>query len=112
VKDINTSTPAIYMMHLFSRLKETNRMPILGIFLLTTLLCLLMVGFRVHVTARVTFVFLVWNLFLALIPYLVSTLLVLYHKRIRHTALIILPLFIWLWLFPQCPIYPHRPLPS
>jgi len=90
-------------MHLFSRLKETNRMPILGIFSLTTALCLLLVGLRVHVTAKVTFVFLVWNLFLALIPYLVSTLLVVYHQRIRNTALIILPLLIWLCFFPNAP---------
>ena len=78
-------------------------MPILGIFSLTTLLCLLLVGLRVHVTARVTFVFLVWNLFLALIPYLISTLLVVYHERIRHTALIILPILVWLCFFPNAP---------
>ena len=78
-------------------------MPILGIFSLTTLLCLLLVGFRVHVTDRVTFVFLVWNLFLALIPYLVSTLLVVYHERIRHTALLMLPLMVWLCFFPNAP---------
>jgi uncharacterized membrane protein len=91
------------MMHLFSRLKETNRLPILGIFSLTTALCLLLVGFRVHVTAQVTFVFLVWNMFLALIPYLVSTLLVVYHERIRHSALIFLPLMVWLCFFPNAP---------
>lgn len=90
-------------MHLFYRLKETQRLPILGIFSLTTALCVLLVGLRVHVTAKVTFVFLIWNMFLALVPYLVSTLLVVYHERIRHTALVILPLLVWLCFFPNAP---------
>jgi uncharacterized membrane protein len=62
-----------------------------------------MVAFRVHYTDKVTFVFLVWNIFLALIPYMISTLLVIYQDRIRNPWLIILPFAIWLCFFPNAP---------
>jgi len=52
---------------------------------------------------KTTFVFLVWNLFLAWIPYFVSILLNFYDKNKYGLAGIILLLFIWLLFFPNAP---------
>ena len=91
------------MQNLIQRLKEKNRLSILFVFISTTIFSITLVGFRVHYTSTVTFVFLVWNLILALIPYLISTLLVLYHDRIKTTWLLVLPIMAWLCFFPNAP---------
>ena len=91
------------MFGIITRLKETNRLPILLIFSLTTILCVTLVAFRVQYTSRVTFVFLVWNIFLALIPYIISTVLVLYHHKIKRAFWLWLPFAVWLCFFPNAP---------
>ena len=50
-----------------------------------------------------TYMFLIWNLFLAVLPYLVSTLFLLYYRRIKSLWLIAVILFSWLLLFPNAP---------
>ncbi|WP_333820251.1 DUF1361 domain-containing protein [Ohtaekwangia sp.] len=91
------------MISLFHRLRETNRLYILLIFSLTTILCVTLVAFRVQYTANVTFVFLVWNIFLALVPYMISTLLVLYHHTVKNAFWLWLPFMAWLCFFPNAP---------
>ena len=49
------------------------------------------------------FRFLVWNIFLALIPYGMSTLLFLYHEQIKNRWLLLFPLALWLSFFPNAP---------
>lgn len=91
------------MMTFFKRLKDTNRLAILLVFSLTTILCVTLVAFRVHLTDQVTFVFLVWNIFLALIPYMISTFLIVYQEHIRNRWLIWIPFMAWLCFFPNAP---------
>jgi uncharacterized membrane protein len=91
------------MFTLLRQLREKNRLSILAIFTLTTLLSVMLVAFRVHYTSKVTFVFLVWNTILALIPYFISTLLILYHHRIRNVFVLFIPILIWLCFFPNAP---------
>lgn len=91
------------MRHLYLRLKERNRLNMLILFFITTALCISLVAFRVHYTSKVTFIFLLWNIFLALIPYGVSTLLVLYHDKIGNRWLLALPFLFWLCFFPNAP---------
>jgi len=91
------------MLRFLKLLREKNRLNILLIFLLTTALCITLVAFRVRYTSRVTFVFLVWNIVLALVPYLISTALTLYHDRIKSSWWIILPFSVWLCFFPNAP---------
>ncbi|HEY9046863.1 MAG TPA: DUF1361 domain-containing protein [Ohtaekwangia sp.] len=91
------------MISFFHRLKEMNRLYILIIFSLTTILCVTLVAFRVQYTSKVTFVFLVWNIFLALVPYMISTLLVLYHHTIKQAAWLWIPFMVWLCFFPNAP---------
>ncbi|MBK7965910.1 MAG: DUF1361 domain-containing protein [Bacteroidetes bacterium] len=67
------------------------------------LLCLLSLGlliFRISVTGQLHFIFLVWNLFLAYIPFGISTLMELKKKDIDHWQFwVIAPL--WLLFFPN-----------
>ncbi|SKC78761.1 DUF1361 domain-containing protein [Ohtaekwangia koreensis] len=91
------------MITIFHRLKETNRLYILLVFSLTTILCVTLVAFRVQYTDKVTFVFLVWNIFLALVPYMISTLLVLYHHKIKQSIWLWIPFMAWLCFFPNAP---------
>jgi uncharacterized membrane protein len=91
------------MLAIIKKLKERNRLWSLVIFALTTTICVAMVAFRIRYASNVTFVFLVWNIFLALIPYGISTLLVLYHEQIKSKWLLVLPFVVWLSFFPNAP---------
>lgn len=91
------------MKHLVKTLQKKNRLHILILFVLTTALCVALVALRVHYTSRVTFVFLIWNIFLALIPYCISTCLILFHDRIQNRFMLILPFLAWLCFFPNAP---------
>jgi uncharacterized membrane protein len=91
------------MKYLFLLLKEKNRLHVLILFFLTTAMCVTLVAFRVHYTSKVTFVFLVWNIFLAIIPYGISTLLVLFHEKIGNKWLLTIPFILWLCFFPNAP---------
>lgn len=105
------------MIQFFRKLREKKRLSILAVFTLTTLLSIMLVAFRVHYTSRITFVFLVWNTVLALIPYLISTLLVIYHDKLRTTLSLSLPIMLWLCFFPNAPyiltdLFHLRPRPD
>ena len=91
------------MKNLFHLLKGKNRLNTLAVFLLTIALCVTLVILRIQYTSKVTFIFLVWNIFLALIPYAISTLLVLYHEKIRYRWLLTIPFLCWLCFFPNAP---------
>lgn len=91
------------MLRFFKLLREKNRLYILLVFFLTTALCITLVAFRVRYTAKITFVFLVWNIFLALVPYLISTLLTLYHDKFKSSWWIAAPFAMWLCFFPNAP---------
>ena len=91
------------MKNLIKLLQEKNRLQILILFVLTTALCVALVALRVHYTSKVTFVFLIWNIFLALVPYTISTLLVLFHQKVDNRLLLVFPFLAWLCFFPNAP---------
>ncbi|MBG8554850.1 DUF1361 domain-containing protein [Hymenobacter guriensis] len=65
-------------------------------------LSVVLIAFRVFLTHKITLVFLLWNLFLALIPFGLSTLLGLAHGRLK--ARVLLPVgAVWLLFFPNAP---------
>ncbi|WP_439130396.1 DUF1361 domain-containing protein [Polaribacter sp.] len=70
--------------------------------LLATFFCLLLLILRIKITNSLYMVFLIWNLFLAFIPYLISKTL---NKRIQKTSKfkLILALFVWLLFLPNAP---------
>ena len=65
-------------------------------------LSVVLITFRVFLTHRITFVFLLWNLFLALIPFGLSTMLGLSAGKLK--ARVLLPVgTVWLLFFPNAP---------
>ncbi|MEO0470610.1 MAG: DUF1361 domain-containing protein [Bacteroidota bacterium] len=68
---------------------------------LASVLCVLMLGFRMYLSGNTTFLFLVWNLFLAWIPFLISHYLVNLSKP-KWWQIGILS-SIWLLFLPNAP---------
>jgi uncharacterized membrane protein len=65
-------------------------------------ICCSLVAFRIHHTDRYYFLFLIWNLFLAFIPYVISTYMVV--RKEQFSLLKLLPFyFAWLLFFPNAP---------
>lgn len=61
-----------------------------------------LLAYRVHFSDTITYVFLSWNLFLAIIPFAISSFILLYEQKI--SKLLLLPLvFSWLVFFPNAP---------
>jgi uncharacterized membrane protein len=72
--------------------------------LLSTLLACSLLAGRVYLSGTWTYLFLVWNLFLAWIPYLVSLWTSHLHQRQpQHWWYLLLPSLVWLAFFPNAP---------
>jgi uncharacterized membrane protein len=72
--------------------------------LLSTALAFSLYLGRVVLSQRLTFLFLVWNLFLAWIPYLASLGAICFHQRYpRKWWLLLPPAALWLAFFPNAP---------
>lgn len=67
-----------------------------------SLLSFLLLAYRITVTGDGTFLFLVWNWFLALIPYLLSSALII-SKRLQRWHLIVPLLITWFLFLPNAP---------
>lgn len=78
--------------------------------LLIGAVCMFLISFRIMYTGRITFIFLVWNLFLAFVPYYVSLMM---RKNHSKWSLFIYG-GIWLVFFPNAPYlitdFIHLPL--
>jgi uncharacterized membrane protein len=59
--------------------------------------------FRLFVTDSIKFIFLNWNLFLAAIPWLITTFLIIFPKLQNKKIILIFLLFFWLIFFPNAP---------
>src|SRR5580658_7136646 len=67
---------------------------------LSMLFSCLLVAARIHHTGKLTFVFMPWNLFLAYVPYFISTSLTRMSPRVNH-FLRITGLIAWLLFIPN-----------
>lgn len=89
------------MRYLFSKiasLRGTTK-----ILLLASLLCFMLTVFRIYWTSGLGYIFLIWNLFLAWIPFFISTAIIrLSRKNIPQLYLLFL-LPAWLLFFPNAP---------
>lgn len=73
------------------------------ILLSTTLVCIVQLILRFFMAENLNYSFLIWNLFLAWVPYLISSRLISLRKD-SYSATTILPIFIsWLLFFPNAP---------
>ncbi len=83
--------------------------------LILSVICIILLGFRVQHTGRITYIFLIWNLFLAFIPYGISLKMDVSKSKWKLLAYG----GIWLAFFPNAPYLitdfvhlPHRTSPT
>lgn len=84
-------------------LRDNNRLSVTIILALSCLLSVSLVAFRIYYSGYYLYLFLVWNLFLAILPYVISTFFLLYYRKIKPLLVISVILFSWLLLFPNAP---------
>lgn len=70
---------------------------------LSSLLSIVFLIVRIYLSARLGYIFLVWNLFLAWIPYIVSLLMKNIEGKTRYRVLLLALFFTWLLFFPNAP---------
>ena len=85
-----------FILKLFNSNKKTNL-----ILVLFSIYCCILLLFRAKITNSVYLIFLIWNLFLALIPYLISSYLIAITKEKISSYLPISLLIIWLLFLPN-----------
>ncbi|MDR4496640.1 MAG: DUF1361 domain-containing protein [Candidatus Scalindua sp.] len=73
-----------------------------SILILSTAFTVVLVFFRIHYSGNFEYDFLLWNLFLAWIPYAISVILKFYNHRLPAILLVIVIGF-WLLFFPNAP---------
>jgi uncharacterized membrane protein len=81
----------------FSKLNETIFLGFLSI------LCFTLSIFRLIYTGKESFLFLNWNLFLAFIPWLFSSVLIIYPNLQKSRIILSTLIFSWLLFFPNAP---------
>jgi uncharacterized membrane protein len=79
------------------RFKETLLLGSISIF------CLLLCLFRMFWTDQITYFFLNWNLFLAFVPWLFSSLMIIFPRFQKKPILVLMLLGAWLLFFPNAP---------
>lgn len=68
-----------------------------------SLICVALSIFRVYKTGSIRFIFLNWNLFLAFIPWAITS-MVMVTPKLRQNKWVLLPVFIsWILFFPNAP---------
>jgi uncharacterized membrane protein len=77
-----------------------NKSGLYQVLVMLTVFCLALVGFRIVYTGEWMFAFLIWNLFLAYLPYSISSYIAREEQQLSKPVLILL-LFIWLLLIPN-----------
>ncbi len=85
---------------MLKRLKETGRLRVTVFLLSLSLYCVLLSAFRFLYTGSDAYLFLNWNLFLAFLPWLITSVAFLRNVRSRVAVVIIAAL--WLLFFPNC----------
>lgn len=86
---------------MIKKLRETNKLQ-LGILIASvSTFALLLVAFRIYKTGSIHFIFLIWNLFLAGIPWVISSLLIIFPKLRKRLALLLISGIIWLIFIPN-----------
>ncbi len=88
------------MRRYFRDARQFNMTMILSAF---TLFCIALVAFRIHRTGSVGLAFLIWNLFLAWIPYWIALLLDKTSSSDKLTVTSVFVLAVWLLFFPNAP---------
>lgn len=91
------------MKNIIQSLQQNNRLKIVAMLFFTSALSIALVFYRVYQTKMLAYIFLIWNLILATIPYVIG--LYLYTKRNQQQSIISysILLFTWLMFLPNAP---------
>src|SRR5688572_12532982 len=90
------------MTYLLRNLKLNNRVQYAFIPALSIAFSIALLIYRVHFSDTITYAFLVWNIFLACIPFIISSLIITLEYELS-TWLLLLLLGAWLVFFPNAP---------
>ena len=84
-------------------IKEKNRLQETQFIVASVLICFGLSSFRVAISETKFFFFLNWNLFLAVIPWIFTSLAILSYKAINNKIVVALLIAFWLLFFPNAP---------
>ncbi|WP_066752488.1 DUF1361 domain-containing protein [Chryseobacterium glaciei] len=86
---------------MMKKLKNSHRFEITILLILMTLFCFSLSIFRYYLSDTRVFLFLNWNLFLAWIPFVISSILVIFS--IRSKVALAFAIIVWILFFPNSP---------
>jgi uncharacterized membrane protein len=84
-------------------LRQHNRLSVTIVLALSCLLSVSLSAFRIYYSGYGTYIFLNWNLFLAILPYVISVFYLLYNHKVNSKLILAMVVFSWLLLFPNAP---------
>jgi uncharacterized membrane protein len=90
-------------MTIFQKLKNINRLTSTKLLVAMSVFSLLLSIFRIYYTQSSMYIFLNWNLFLACIPWAVTTYILINANIRQQKSALWLGLFIWILFFPNSP---------
>lgn len=80
-----------------------QRFNLSAILALSVLFSVMLIAYRCRFTGTILYSFLCWNMILAIIPYLLSSLVVLYPPKNKNNLMVYLLIVVWLLFFPNAP---------
>jgi uncharacterized membrane protein len=86
---------------MLNRLRESGRLPLTVFLVLFSVYCVGLSAFRFFLVHTHSYLFLNWNLFLAFLPWLLSSLAVL--RKVKNRIALLVIMAAWLALFPNGP---------
>jgi uncharacterized membrane protein len=86
---------------MLNRLRESGRLTLTVLLIVTSVSCGALSALRFFLVHTPSYLFLNWNLFLAFLPWLLTSLAVL--RNVKNRAALIVIMAVWLALFPNCP---------
>ena len=84
-------------------LKKNERLGTSTFLIFCTLFCIALLYARMHITHNKAFVLLYWNLFLAIVPWLLTSLMMMSPVLRNSKIVLLIFLFVWLLFFPNSP---------
>jgi uncharacterized membrane protein len=84
-------------------IKQTGRWPMMKLLMAMTLMCVGLSLLRCFLAGNKVFLFFNWNLFLAIIPWLATTLIAIYPKYQSNRLVLAALLLLWAVFFPNSP---------
>jgi len=86
---------------MIKRLKQTDKLQQSILFFIIIGFAIILLALRIHKTNSILFLFLIWNIFLATIPWILSSLLIIYPKLRKRYSILLPTGIIWILFIPN-----------